>query len=159
MTRFSKGMGRLNAQMLNHMADAVHEVDQFDPNAIRTGPRAVGPIPCKITSSTAMNAPADGRWIYTVVEVLFTNDRTIEDLSGATDQPLNSWNVINLREMGNTTTVHDGVTIADLPGTFALQPIPNGAMVMVWLSGNGATTGQQVTAFFEAGSYFYGECS
>ena len=157
MTRFSQGLGRLTADKLNRLTENSAKVEAFDLGAAPRPARAFGPVPCEITGSAQMTAPASGKWLYSVKEIKFTTDRT-------TSEATNGWtcdNVVNLRELGNTTTEMDGVTVSELPGTFDLQPIPTGALVMVWFAGNTDETedAQVFSAFFEQGSKFYGACT
>lgn len=74
----------------------------------------------------------EGRWIYTVRPA--SSFDAVVDASG-------NWTVefgkvesysfvgINVYELGNTTTTHQGVTISSIPGTYALQPIPTNRIV------------------------------
>ena len=116
MTRFSQGQGRLTADKLNRLTENSAKVEAFDPGAAPRPARAFGPVPCEITGSTQMTAPASGKWFYSVKEVAFTNESSASEVT-------NGWTcdkVVNLRELGNTTTEMDGVTVSELPGMFDL---------------------------------------
>jgi hypothetical protein len=155
VTRFSNGIGRLRAQDLNGIMGAAEQVNRAGGGVDPYESRAFGPVPCKILSSAEMDDPHTGRWFYTVREVSFTSDR----VGTEQENGLNMSTVVNLAEMPNTTTVHSGITIADLPGNFALQAITAGTIVLVWTTGNGQTTGNKITGYFNQPGEFDGNCS
>ena len=156
MTRFSNGIGRLTAPHLNGFLDTAHRVATHGDR--QTDVETYGPITGKVSGSSQMDTPHTGKWLYTITEVVFETDRTSTDLT-TSGSAIQYTNAINLAEMGNTTTVHNGVTIADLPGTIALQPIANDTHVLFWIRGNRETSGNRYTAYFSQPGEFDGDCS
>ena len=79
----------------------------------------------KVVSSTSV---ATHQWSYVVQPcILGVYDTDVPKASVMTDATyVKAWNVY---EIGNTATVAMGITVADLPGTFALAPIPDDAIV------------------------------
>ena len=73
-------------------------------------------------------ATGQNRWLYVVqpctVQVLETDKPVIQVVSTAPF--LNAW---NMYEVPNTHTTVMGITVANLPGNFTLQPIETGAVV------------------------------
>ena len=85
----------------------------------------------KVISSVSAGTN-EGRWIYTVRPA--SSFDAVNDATGAFTLEFGqidgySYLGINVYELGNTTTVHQGITISGLPGTFALQAIPNDRIV------------------------------
>ncbi len=85
----------------------------------------------EIQSATSAGTNA-GRWVYVVKPA--ATFAAVNDATGAMtidhgEVDSYTFQAVNVYEIGNTTTVHLGITIADLPGTFALQPIPTGRIV------------------------------
>ena len=66
--RFRSGSGRLDANNLNKMVQAVQAVERFPAQGQHFRPRWYGPISCKVTAKTTISS---GKWRYTVEEVLF----------------------------------------------------------------------------------------
>lgn len=83
----------------------------------------------RVIESTPFTTTDIGKWEYTVIAVYPTMSTDADEVEW-TDSDQSAFNgALNLYEQGNTTTVHMGITIANLPGTFELQPIPDDAIV------------------------------
>jgi len=85
----------------------------------------------KVTSSESAGTD-EGRWVYTVSPAMAV-EAVVDSSGGYTFEAgiveNGSYLGINVYEFGNDTTEHQGVVIANLPGTFALQPIPDDRIV------------------------------
>ena len=134
--RFSTGFGALTAQRLTEWGETSQMVaDQGEIWGYPTqGSNVHGPYPCIIKSATRMAATGANKWkwLYRLVTIQFdastpTITETVNMFDTVTDI------AINLAEQSNTETIASGITVADLPGDFELQPIPVGAYVMAWL--------------------------
>jgi hypothetical protein len=79
----------------------------------------------KVLSSEVID---DNRWKYVVQPVTVQLLDTDAPVTAApADEAFHeAWNVY---EVANTSTVAMGITVADLPGTFDLQPIPDDSIV------------------------------
>jgi len=91
----------------------------------------------KVIESTAVPTdPAGGvsnRWKYQLESINF------DPQTGVVGSPTEKFvlpqaTVWNVFEMSNTELVAMGITIANLPGTFVLQPVPTGTIVPAWLT-------------------------
>jgi hypothetical protein len=148
--RFRSGSGRLDANNLNKMVQAVQAVERFPAQGQHFRPRWYGPISCKVTATTTISS---GKWRYTVEEVLFSSPETFGTATGG----FTSDRVVNLAERDNTTTSHSGLVPANLQG-FDLQAIPVGAIVACYVANNGDATNPN-TVWFDRPGEFYGTCS
>jgi hypothetical protein len=107
-----------------------------------------GPFFGKITSSELVNAEDTDlrKWNYTVEIVEFDgvawNDHAF---------PPELSDVRNVFESANTSTFSMGIDHTSLPGTYQLQPIPDDAIVPVWIT--------PVGAFLMWPNQFDGACS
>ena len=85
----------------------------------------------KVSSSVSAGTD-EGRWVYTVQPAV-----AIAAVVGATGSysfeaglvENGTYLGINVYEFGNDTTSHYGIDPSSLPGTFALQPIPDDRIV------------------------------
>jgi len=85
----------------------------------------------KVTDSVSTGTN-EGRWVYTVRPAV-VNEAIVDSGGNFTFEAglveNGTYLGINVYEFGNTTTYHQGVVRANLPGTFALQPIPDDRIV------------------------------
>lgn len=129
----------------------------------------VGPVPCKVISSTEITAVigddppetlGQNMWKYVVAPLVWdlTNYIT-SDVTGDvySNQEMKA---INTFEMGNTNLFAMGISIPSLPEGFALEPVPLGAVVMVWMAPGGGTdvNGFETIALFTWPTQFNGTC-
>jgi hypothetical protein len=149
--RFRSGSGRLDANNLNKMVQAVQAVERFPAQGQHFRPRWYGPITCKVTASTSGTS---GQFVYTVAEVLFSTNEASAIITGG----FNSDHAVNLAERDNTASSHSGIDPGDLPGSFVLQAIPVGAVVAVYVANNGDATNPN-TVWFDRPGEFFGTCS
>lgn len=92
----------------------------------------LAPVTLFQVQSSVSAGTDEGRWIYTVRPA--SNFDAVVDAAG-------SWTVeygevesydfvgLNVYELGNTTTNHMGIALSSLPGTYAVQPIPDDRIV------------------------------
>lgn len=116
----------------------------------------VGPVACKITAVDAITG-RDNIWRYTV-QVL---EWDLDDYVGSTDTYADQeFYAINMHEIGNTNTTAMGVTIASLPGDYALQSAPVGAGVLVWFCPGADQDTNDITplSVFQWPNQFDGTC-
>tara|TARA_R110000851_G_scaffold149007_5_gene289469 strand:+ start:160 stop:627 length:468 start_codon:yes stop_codon:yes gene_type:complete len=151
--RFRTGTGRLDANDLNEMIQGTQSVQRLPAVGQEFRSRWYGPIACKIIDVTA-GATGFGQWIYQVSEVTFSSNEDFAVMTGG----FTSTHCINLAERGNTATVHSGITVSSLPGTFDLTYIPTGAVVAVYIASNGNATNPN-TVWFDRPGEFDGACS
>ncbi len=151
MKRFRSGSGRLDADNLNQMIQAVQTVQRSPAQGQTFRPRWYGPIVCKITAKQTISS---GKWRYTVAEVLFSTPETFATTTGGFE----SDRVVNLAERDNTTTSHSGIDPDDLPGSYDLQAVPVGSVVACYVSSNGNATNPN-TVWFDRPGEFFGACT
>ena len=112
----------------------------------------------KVIESEAVPTDPPGgvsnRWKYQLESLKF-DPQTGTIGSPADKFTLPRAGVWNVCELANTQTVAMGITIANLPGTFALQPVPDGTIVPVWL---GVDDSSEWTGFLIWPNQFDGEC-
>jgi len=157
---FTNGQGLLSADVLNQVMDATANVQAEEWNQFSQSSAWEGPRVCKIISSEAIQISGtdQNRWLYEVDEVQITDHNTATISA-------NGWKsggkyAINTAEWGNTATTAAGITVANLPGTYALQPIPTDSLVILW---GAATTGSigggpKWIGVFERTNHFDGGC-
>jgi len=151
LKRFRSGSGRLDADNLNQMIQAVQTVQRSPAQGQTFRPRWYGPIVCKITAKTSGSS---GQYIYTVAEVLFSTEET----SPWSRADFTHDHAVNLAERDNTTTSHSGIDPADLPGSYDLQAVPVGSVVACYVSSNGNATNPN-TVWFDRPGEFFGACT
>ena len=128
----------------------------------------VGPVPCKVISSTEITAVigrppevlGQNMWKYVVAPLVWDMTNYItSDVTGDvySNQEMKA---INTFEMGNTNLFAMGISISSLPEGFALEPVPLGAVVMVWMApgSNTDVNGFQTIALFTWPTQFNGTC-
>jgi len=151
MKRFRSGSGRLDADNLNQMIQAVQTVQRSPAQGQTFRPRWYGPIVCKITATASGSS---GQYIYTVSEVLFSTEETFAVVTGGFSHD----HAVNLAERDNTTTSHSGINPGNLPGSYDLEPVPVGAVVACYVSSNGNATNPN-TVWFDRPGEFFGACT
>lgn len=148
---FTQGTGRLTADVLNDWQDTSNTVKNMGTPQASIGWQ--GPKLVRVMSSTEMNArgpetdPGDptadppvpptyddditvpNRWWYEVEELSIKNPTDSEAWKVTSPRVMTA---INTEEMANTETVALGITLADLPTGFSLQPIPDGTIALAW---------------------------
>ena len=149
--RFRSGSGRLDANNLNKMVQAVQAVERFPAQGQHFRPRWYGPIVCKITDSTQESEQR--KWQYTVKEVVFTSFFVFAEADGGFE----SDKAINLAERDNTTTSWSGITPSLLPGTYTVRKTPDNAIVSVYVASNGDAN-EPNTVWFDRPGEFFGVC-
>jgi len=110
-----------------------------------------------IESEAVPTDPAGGvsnRYQYQLESIVF------DPATGVVSTPTDPFTlpracVWNLCEINNTQAVAMGVTIANLPGTFQLKPIPTGTIVPAWLS---MDQDDEFTGFCMWPNQFDGDC-
>jgi hypothetical protein len=90
-----------------------------------------GPYFGKVTSSLLVDGeePDLRKWNYTIELVQFDGQEWNDH-----DAPPELTDVRNVFEASNTSSVSMGITNLGLPGTYQLQPAPDGAIVPVWIT-------------------------
>ena len=151
--RFRTGTGRLDANTLNQMVQGTQAVQRLPAVGQEFRARWYGPIACKIIDVTA-GTSGFGQWIYQVSEVTFSTNEAFAVMADG----FTSTHCINLAERGNTATVHSGITISTLPGSFELKYIPTGAVVAVYIASNGNAANPN-TVWFDRPGEFDGACT
>lgn len=153
MTRFAQGIGRLDARKLNALlrAESTTAREPGPPVSFRT--RYYGPIVCEINGASQLNTNGK-RYIYDVKEVRFGDDY----LSQVVQDGFEHDRVVNLAEFGNTATTESGLTIADLPGSYRIQRIPNDTIVPVYVAPTGNAS-RPFVAWFDRAGEFDGNCA
>jgi hypothetical protein len=149
--RFRSGSGRLDANNLNKMVQAVQTVERFPAQGQHFRPRWYGPIVCKIISSLEQDSARKYR--YTIKEILFTSFFVFTEADGGFE----SDRAINLAERDNSVDQWSGIPSEDFPGTFTLRPTPNDAIVSVYVGSNGDATYPN-TVWFDRPGEFFGAC-
>ncbi|MCP4813898.1 MAG: hypothetical protein GY888_15435 [Planctomycetaceae bacterium] len=157
--KFTQGMGRLTADILNNYQDVSRAVEQaYEPFQ---GPTWAGPYLMKVKLSEAMQTTDDppvdipNRWLYDLVGMQVEDIRvpsTWYEQDFETDGPY----AINMVEAPNTDTVALGVTRSSLPTGFSLQPIPDGTLVWAYFTPDVGQPGFQCV--FSATNQFDGTC-
>ena len=180
---FSQGTGRLTADVLNTWQATTNAVSNMAPANVPNG--WSGPKLIRITDSTDMNArgpqtdPGDpeadppvpptydaditipNRWWYDVEEISLKNPADKDSWKVTSPRPMVA---INLAEAANTDTQAMGITLADLPSGFSLQPIPDGTVVLAWTCSSPYEKGETHNEFkgyvlaFTLANQFDGSC-
>lgn len=153
MTRFHRGFGRLDAATLNNLLRAESAVAREPGPGVGFRTRYYGPIVCKVNGHSALDANGN-RWLYEVTEVQFDDDTTATPVVAG----FAHLRVVNLAEFGNNATKESGLDIANLPGSFRLQPIPSGTLVDVFVAPTSDATNRLV-AYFNRPGEFDGDCT
>ncbi len=122
MKRFRSGSGRLDADNLNQMTQAVQTVQRSPAQGQTFRPRWYGPIVCKITAKQTISS---GKWRYTVAEVLVSTPETFATPTGGFESDRG----VNLADRDNTPTSHSGLNPYDPPGSSPLNSVPAGFVV------------------------------
>lgn len=156
MIRLRTGTGRLSAEMLNKTLRAGELADRPNDGPVAYRPRWYGPIACRVTDSSLIQNFGN-RWQYEVEEINFQNARIITTPSGL----FQSEHVYNLAEYDNGPTTSTGLNRQNLPGSFDVQPVPDGALVMVYVAETQETApdGAPCAAIFDRPGEFDGNCT
>ena len=83
----------------------------------------------RVIESTPFTTSDIGKWEYTVIAVYPTMSSDADEVEWTDSDQSAFYGALNLYEQANTTTVHMGITVANLPGTFELKPIPDESIV------------------------------
>lgn len=158
---FRTGSGLLTAEVLNQVMEATEQFQtRIGANPGQTSPGWTGPLPCEIVSAEEITEGGTGtnRWLYEVRRMVFSNHSTATHEANTFDSG-GTW-CINLAEWGNTSTVAGGITLATLPGTFSMDPIPTGSIVLLWTGPVTNSTGGSPywLGIFERTNQFSGAC-
>jgi len=142
--------------MLNKTLRAGEIADRPPDGPVYYRPRWFGPIACRVTDSDPI-AGFPNRWKYQVEEINFQNARLVTAPSGLFE----STHVYNLAEYGNDSTTSSGITRSTLPGTFDVQRVPDGALVMVYVAETqeASADGAPCAAVFDRAGEFDGNCT
>lgn len=93
-----------------------------------------GPYLVRVLSSEPVEG-ADNRWLYKVQLCQSFPGETVEWTGGGNVGIMEK--CVNIHEIGNNADLSMGITKDDLPGDFALQPVPDDVGVMLWIVGGG----------------------
>ena len=83
----------------------------------------------RVIESTPFTTSGIGKWEYTVIAVYPTMSSDADEVEWTDSDQSAFYGALNLYEQANTTTVHQGITVSTLPGTFELKPIPDNSIV------------------------------
>ncbi len=180
---FTQGTGRLTADVLNDWQETSNTVSNMGAPQAQQGWQ--GPKLVRVLSSSDMVArgpetsPGDptedppvpptygdditvpNRWWYEVEELSIKNPTDSEAWKVTSPRVMTAINTI---EMGNTETQAMGVTLANLPSGFSLQPIADGTILHAWTCVSPFVKGETHKEFqgyvlaFSATNQFDGEC-
>ncbi len=123
-----------------------------------------GPIICKVESSTRVYPGGDndgvdrGKWVY-AIKAIDWGDEYAFPTGSETDPGFESTTALNLWELDNDATTQYGITVANLPGTYELKPVPDGAYVMAWTSTAKPDTQDFQLVVFQYPNQFDGACT
>ena len=123
-----------------------------------------GPIMCKVESSTRVYPDGEddgvdrGKWVYSIKSMDWGDEYAFPDGSQS-DPGFESTTALNLWELGNDATTQYGITVANLPGTYELKPVPDGAYVMAWTSTSKPDTQDFQLVVFQYPNQFDGACA
>lgn len=122
-----------------------------------------GPIMCKVESSTRVYPDGEddgvdrGKWVYSIKSMDW-GDEYAFPAGVQTESGFESTTALNLWELGNDATTQYGITVANLPGTYELKPVPDGAYVMAWTSTSKPDTQDFELVVFQYPNQFDGDC-
>ena len=156
MIRLRTGTGRLTADMLNKTLRAGEIADRPPDGPVKYRSRWFGPIACRVTDSSLIQNFGN-RWQYEVKEINFQNARLVTAPAGLFE----SDHVYNLAEFDNGPQTSSGISRSNLPGTFDVQRVPDGALVMVYVAETQETAadGAPCAAIFDRPGEFDGNCT
>ena len=185
---FNQGIGRLDADQLNMMAQAgyAHAEQSFAPVltsalqgpflAIVNPPSGIDP---QVLAESEDTVPVPFKWGYDFIMV-DPEVSKVTDINGdesflyesnslcyrSTGREGNASVALNLNELNNSALVQMGVDVSNLPEGFALQPVPGTTTTLVWVApmpfeeGDTTTPGNQgFVAYFTYPNQFDGDCS
>jgi hypothetical protein len=123
-----------------------------------------GPIMCRVELATRVypggvdDGVDRGKWVYTVKAIDWPDEYAFPTASRA-NSGFESTSALNLWELNNDATTQYGVSVATLPGTYELKPVPVGAFVMVWAGSAKPDTQGFRLALFQYPNQFDGACA
>tara|TARA_R110000824_G_scaffold2094_6_gene10006 strand:+ start:548 stop:1039 length:492 start_codon:yes stop_codon:yes gene_type:complete len=161
LPQFQHGTGALTANIINEVMGAARVVQGQEWTGFTQDSLWFGPRLCEVVDNELMSGETT-RYAYSLREVFIDENGDPAHTDGmftTEGKDGDMFNAFNAAEYCNTATHVQGIAIADLTGTFSLQPIADDTLVWCWFTGGDSKLDTGMVGMFSLQNIIAGECS